>query len=1373
MKANLQARLSLLESILGSVGDAILVTEACPIDEPGPRIVYVNEAFTRMTGYTYEETLGKTPRILQGTETGRARLDEVRTALSERKPVKVELLNYRKDGEEYWAEVDIVPVMDEHGNHTHWVSVQRDVTERRSRQRALEESEEWLRGLLVRHATDMITILETDGTIRYQSSTIANTLGYLPEEVAGKSFFDYVHPEDIDRTNEKFTEILHGPGGGSTMEVRVRHVDGSWRCIEGVGNNLLDDPRVNGVVINSRDITERKRVEDRLKSAEERYRALVEQVPAIIYIHEPRPGGTAVHDHEVSYISPRVEDVLGYPPHMFTENRAFWNEIIHPDDRAEVRAEAGRTNASDEPFLMEYRVVSRGGSVVWIREEGLLTQDPEGEPAHWQVVMTDITERKLAEEASRSSEVKFRSVVQNSSEVIKITEAKGTLKYASPSFERVFGYDPEEAIGINVLDYVHPEDLTRVRLETEKTLESPGENSNMVEYRFRHADGSWRWVESVGTYLLEDPAIGGVVVNVRDVTERKRAEEQLRRAEERYRTLVERIPAAVYIQKPRSGEVASYDVSYMSPKIEDVLGYPARRFIEDRNFWKGLIHPDDLAGVVAEDERTDVSGETFSMEYRMFGEGGREVWVRDEAELICGPEGMLYWQGVIVDVTGHRQAQDALRESEERYRSVAESVREVVFQTDAEGRYTFLNAAWEELAGFTVEESLGKSYLEFIHPDDLPRNLEDFERMGGHGGDYAEYETRFRAKDGRPRDIEIKFREHFDEDGDLTGTSGTLSDITNRKETERALQESEQRFRQLFEQSVDAIYVHDEEGRFVDCNSQACRLLGYTREELLSMSVEEISSNVLTAEERIRQEEEGGTLWQQALAGEPGVFSHGHEEENRRKDGTTFPVEVRVGSVDYGGRRMVLASVRDVTERVRAEAALRESEEKYRSVVDNIKEVVFRIDARGLWTFLNPAWEEITGFPVRESLGENFLDYLHSEDRERNAKLFRLLLEREKDHCRCEMRCLTKDGGFRWVEVFARLTLDADGTVLGTSGTLNDITERKKAENELLESEQRFRGAAENASAGVALVGLDNRYLWVNRALCEMLGYPEEVLLSKKSFDVTHPEDLEKSRTRTRRLPGGNNTGTERLEKRYLKRDGNVVWAISDVSLVRDSEGNPSYFVSHFQDITERKNLEEQLSYQAHHDPLTSLPNRSSLKRRFERLVERSADNPAGGRSAAGHVAILFLDLDGFKEVNDSLGHAAGDELLKAVAERLRNVIRPEDIVARLGGDEFCVLLTAVSGASEAVRIAERLKTSLETPFSVVSTRGADIGTDIVPGSASRASISTSIGIAVSELGGGGSLLDELLREADVAMYRAKKRDGVFYEVVELTENTD
>jgi PAS domain S-box-containing protein len=250
----------LLQSVVVHTNDAILITEAEPIDEPGPRILYVNEAFTRMTGYAPDEVVGKTPRFLHGAKTSRAELDKVRSALSHWQSASVEIINYRKDGSEFWSEFSVVPVADKTGRYTHWISVQRDITERKLTEEALRRSEERFRSL-IENALDIITILDADGIVYYASPSVEKVLGYCPAELIGQNFFDCIHPEDCDSCRS-LTEAIGDSDLARAIEFRCRHQDGSWHTLEAIGQRFVDDTAATKIVVNSRDITERKRLEE-------------------------------------------------------------------------------------------------------------------------------------------------------------------------------------------------------------------------------------------------------------------------------------------------------------------------------------------------------------------------------------------------------------------------------------------------------------------------------------------------------------------------------------------------------------------------------------------------------------------------------------------------------------------------------------------------------------------------------------------------------------------------------------------------------------------------------------------------------------------------------------------------------------------------------------------------------------------------------------------------------------------------------------------------------------------------------------------------------------------------------------------------------
>ncbi|MGB3560052.1 MAG: PAS domain S-box protein [Geitlerinemataceae cyanobacterium] len=273
-------QLRLLQSVVVNTNDAVMITEAQATDESGPRIIYVNEAFTRITGYQPQEVLGKTPRILQGPKTSRQELDKIRVALSCWEPCTVETINYRQDGTEFWNEFSIVPIADRTGSYTHWIGVQRDTTGRKQVEQALRHSEERFRSL-IENALDIIMILDPDGTIGYVSPSVEKVLGYAVADLLGKNVVEFIHPEDWIATQdlpqttlrERLTNPRHDRHPPRPMEFRNRHRDGSWRILEAIGQPFVDNTATLRVMVNARDITERKRL-DEIRSALEREKEL-------------------------------------------------------------------------------------------------------------------------------------------------------------------------------------------------------------------------------------------------------------------------------------------------------------------------------------------------------------------------------------------------------------------------------------------------------------------------------------------------------------------------------------------------------------------------------------------------------------------------------------------------------------------------------------------------------------------------------------------------------------------------------------------------------------------------------------------------------------------------------------------------------------------------------------------------------------------------------------------------------------------------------------------------------------------------------------------------------------------------------------------
>jgi diguanylate cyclase (GGDEF)-like protein/PAS domain S-box-containing protein len=381
----------------------------------------------------------------------------------------------------------------------------------------------------------------------------------------------------------------------------------------------------------------------------------------------------------------------------------------------------------------------------------------------------------------------------------------------------------------------------------------------------------------------------------------------------------------------------------------------------------------------------------------------------------------------------------------------------------------------------------------------------------------------------------------------------------------------------------------------------------------------------------------------------------------------------------------------------------------------------------------NATFCEMVGRDESEILGTTTDWFTHPEDRAATAALYRDV-RGDAGTRAIEKRFLCPDGGTVWASARVSLVMDADGQPSHYIAHVVDVTALKQAELRQAEATRLFETAFAEAPIGIALVGLDGQALRVNHALCRLLGYSEQDFLDKGIADITHPDDLDADLREVERLLASE-VQRYSMQKRYITGDGREVWANLSVSLVRDDDGTPIHFISQIEDISERKALEASLRHLADHDSLTELYNR----RRFEEELERQI---ARCRRSGEHAALLMIDLDGFKAVNDAHGHGVGDELLRRIAGELRTRLRMTDCIARIGGDEFAIILPHVS-----VPEAEHVRAVIEEMIEA-------IGVEVVDGSTA---VGASVGIERLDAETAG--VSEALASADAAMYAAKAGD--------------
>ena len=645
-----------------------------------------------------------------------------------------------------------------------------------------------------------------------------------------------------------------------------------------------------------------------------------------------------------------------------------------------------------------------------------------------------------------------------------------------------------------------------------------------------------------------------------------------------------------------------------------------------------------------------------------------------------------------------------------------------------------------------------------IQPDDVPSFRAAREKHAVH-----EELIRIVRPDASERWALVAAVPVLDSAGQVVRTVTTFLDVTDRRRAEEALAASEQRVRAVVDSAIDGVVMIDADGCVREWNPQAEAIFGWTKAEALGRALTEL----IIPERYASAHREG--LRRYLETGYGPVIGRRVELEARRRNDTEFPVELAVLPLVYGSTPVFAAFVRDISERRKAERRLA----TVHAVTDvlarasraqEMRAEVLRVlgeglgwEAAGFWRvepsgiYLRelwirdgvslPGWREANeqlvfasgiGLPGQvwaTGMSAWIVDMTKDPSMPRSAAAAAAGLRTAL----C-FPILAGERGNAVIEFFSRDERAPEPEVLlvleGVGSQIGQFLERRRAQLDRIETEARFQLLAENSSDVIVRRSPEGTFTYVSPAAKAILGYEPEEMIGRPAADFVHPLDRERKRAE---FEGSEVSGTHVDTFRSLRKDGSFVWLESVSRQIRDASGAITEVQAAARDITQRKEAEEALEHQALHDLLTGLPNRALLQDRIEQAL-------LALKRSLGIVGLLLVDLDRFKEVNDTYGHAVGDDLLREVARRFRDAVREGDTVARLGGDEFAVVLPDAADAAYAQQVAKRLRQALVAPFAV----GA------VP-----LWVEASIGIALAPEH--GETADELLRHADVAMYDAKR----------------
>ncbi len=667
---------------------------------------------------------------------------------------------------------------------------------------------------------------------------------------------------------------------------------------------------------------------------------------------------------------------------------------------------------------------------------------------------------------------------------------------------------------------------------------------------------------------------------------------------------------------------------------------------------------------------------------------------------------------VFRDISERKKSQRAIILSEKRYRTLFESNPHAMFVVDDECKFLAINAAAFSSYGYTGEEFLQMGF----------ENL--FEHALAEGDDYFSGIHQHHSKERKVIDVEVRSQAIR-----WNGKPARLvfvDDITERVKAQRNLVESEERYRNLVDYSPDGIAIHVD-GELTFANQALATILGaHDLSEILGRKVLDFVHPDFR--QKVIERVKNLTV--------DGLPVPNLEEKFVRLDGTTISVEVTGMPFMEGSRRAVQLVIRDVSDRVKAERELKHSEIRYRSLFENSPLPMWVYDVESLkFLAVNDAAVDMYGYTKEEFLSMTIMEIRSKRERER------LLNVIEEHHKTSSIDGGTwkhkrKDGSTVFVEVSTHaLIWDRHN---GRMVLVNDVTQRLKAERELKKSEERFRSIIEDGSDAIVLVDKKAKILYAAPSLPRVTGYDVSDVIGKNVASLIHPGDYEYIRARFLKLTSGPREVMS-SEFRLLNKYGEWRWYEGTAkNLLSSSHVNA--VVLNFRDITERKTNEEQIRRLAFYDQLTGLPNRTLLYDRLSQSMRQS--NTTGWK-----VGVIFIDLDRFKNINDSLGHHMGDKVLQAVGKRFSESVRNTDTVSHTGGDEFIIILPDLVNVQDIIMVVEKLMLNMSMPYNIDNRElfiTASLGISIYPNDSDD--------------------MNRLIMYADAAMYTAKQRGGNGYQ---------
>ena len=1117
-------------------------------------ILFINRTVLDLTK---EEVIGTPAFKYIPPEYHQSTADCYKRVAASGKPDMYTTIYRTKEGESQWFEVRIGPVL-KNGQVVAFTSSSTDITERRRMEEELAGSEAKYRSLIETAGAGVANI-DLRGDFVLVNEALCRMIGYSREELLGRNFADFLHPDDKKEVLEIFVKGLAGERQQSHLEFRVIHKDGNSVWCYSSPTPIVQGDEMTGFSAIIRDITERKGAEEALHFTRFAIDNAVDEMVCVSqdarYIDVNDAFCRAVGYSREELLSMTVHDIdPNYSAKIWPE---FWEKLKRSGS---LTFESCHRTKDGKVFPVEVTVTFF---------------EYKGKEYHCGFAR-DITERKKAEEALHESEARFRNLVELAPDAIMTMDLDGIVTSWNSSAERLTGYSADEIIGKHFSDFetVPPEDAPGYLKIFESLLR--GQVPETFEAAMLYKDGTHRLVDVRVGLIEKGGKYVGLQVISRDITERKQAEEALRLSEEKYRMVVENANEVIAVAQDGK-------LRFFNSRMAELLGY-SREELTSRPFFE-FVHPDDRDMIMTRYlKRIEGEGVPGVYSFRVVDKEGKTDWVEINAVTLTW-EGRPATLNFFSNITERKKAEDMLKESGEKYRNLFNNARVGLFRSRiADGKILECNDLLATMFGYrSREECIAEHVTSEGYVDSNARALEL--KQLSESGQVKDFEALVARKDGSP--FWISYSATIYPENDCI--EGVVIDITERKRMEEELRRSEHEKALVLDNAGEIIAYYDTDHNIQWANKAYLKATG--------LSLPQIRGQKCYQAWGLNKLCENCPVTKVIEIGEPqeGELAPQNQEHWPSDKGCWLSRAAPVKD-DTGTIIGAIEIAYDITERKKAEEALKESEERYKALVENSYDVINVIRRDGTIAYRSPASAYVPGLKIEDFTGMSGFDWVHPDDVSKCMDAFAELMEKPGAVANIELRTKYIDDSWHTVEANASNLLD-NKAVQGIVIHWHDITERKKAEEEL----RRLSDAVRMSTDSIVVTDMEGNILDGNEASVRMYGAVDRAdLFETKAFDIIAPEDREKASEKMKEvMEKGYVSG---LEHHVLTRDGRKILVEASTAIMRGSKGEPVGFVGVSRDITERKRAEEELGkYQRHLEELVG-ERTASLEDANERL---------------------------------------------------------------------------------------------------------------------------------------------------------------------------